>query len=64
MLRNEEPPLEWSTDQVRRVGYEVVDLIAEHLTVGEDGPRLPTSPARRGRQAGYRFRAARRYARA
>lgn len=29
---------EWSAEEIRRVGYRVVDLIAEHLTALPDGP--------------------------
>ena len=33
------PPFTWSADEIRRVGYRAVDLIAEHLTA------LPGEPA-------------------
>ncbi|MFN2563394.1 MAG: aspartate aminotransferase family protein [Gemmatimonadaceae bacterium] len=32
------PAFTWSSDEIRRVGYRVVDLIAEHLTRLPDGP--------------------------
>src|ERR1700693_4360776 len=32
------PRWEWSTEEIRRVGYRVVDMIAEHLAA------LPTEP--------------------
>jgi aromatic-L-amino-acid/L-tryptophan decarboxylase len=40
--RAESPPVnprwEWSADEIRRIGYRVVDMIAEHLTKLPDGP--------------------------
>ena len=37
-LRPEDRSLEWTADEIRRVGYEVVDLIADHLTRVETEP--------------------------
>jgi aromatic-L-amino-acid decarboxylase len=38
-LRHLNPRWEWSAEEIRRVGYRVVDMIAEHLTT------LPEKPA-------------------
>jgi glutamate/tyrosine decarboxylase-like PLP-dependent enzyme len=38
-------PQPWTADQIRRIGYHVVDLIAEHLTTLEDGPVFRPVPA-------------------
>ena len=34
------PRWEWSADEIRRIGYRVVDMIAEHLSA------LPEKPVR------------------
>lgn len=39
------PPFAWTPDEIRRVGYRVVDLIAEHLTRLPDGPVFRPPPA-------------------
>jgi aromatic-L-amino-acid decarboxylase len=38
------PAFTWSPDDIRRVGYRVVDLIAEHLTGLPDGPVFRPMP--------------------
>jgi glutamate/tyrosine decarboxylase-like PLP-dependent enzyme len=38
-------PWEWSAEDIKRVGYEVVDLIADHLTGLPDRPVFQTVPA-------------------
>ncbi len=39
------PRWEWSADEIRRVGYRVVDIIAEHLTALPDEPVFHPFPA-------------------
>jgi glutamate/tyrosine decarboxylase-like PLP-dependent enzyme len=40
------PPFAWSADEIRRVGYRAVDLVAEHLTALPGGPAFrPVPPA-------------------
>jgi glutamate/tyrosine decarboxylase-like PLP-dependent enzyme len=38
-------PRAWTADEIRRVGYRVIDLIAEHLSAIEDGPVFQPVPA-------------------
>jgi glutamate/tyrosine decarboxylase-like PLP-dependent enzyme len=37
-LRPRRPRWEWSADEIRRIGYRVVDMIAEHLTALPEEP--------------------------
>jgi glutamate/tyrosine decarboxylase-like PLP-dependent enzyme len=39
------PPFTWSSDEIRRVGYRVVDLVAAHLTELPDRPVFRPVPA-------------------
>ena len=37
-LRHLNPRWEWSAEEIRRVGYRVVDMIAQHLTTLPEKP--------------------------
>jgi aromatic-L-amino-acid/L-tryptophan decarboxylase len=62
-LRPSGPQWEWSADEIRRVGYRVVDLIAQHLTTLPEKPvfrpfprelaakYLDSKPPERGQEA-------------
>jgi glutamate/tyrosine decarboxylase-like PLP-dependent enzyme len=39
------PAFAWSADEIRRVGYRAIDLIAEHLTALPDAPVFQPVPA-------------------
>lgn len=41
----ESQPFTWSADEIRRVGYQTVDLIAQHLTTLPDAPVFRPVPA-------------------
>jgi aromatic-L-amino-acid/L-tryptophan decarboxylase len=41
---------EWTRDEIRRIGYLVVDLIADHLSALPDGPVFQPVPATLARQ--------------
>jgi aromatic-L-amino-acid/L-tryptophan decarboxylase len=45
MSEGEMRPPQWSADEIRRVGYRAVDLIAEHLTRMPDRPVFSPVPA-------------------
>ena len=44
-LRHLNPRWEWSAEEIRRVGYRVVDMIAQHLTTLPEKPVFRPFPA-------------------